>query len=106
MSKLEAEMGVQLRAVGLWPWEQEYRFHPTRRWRFDFAWPYGRPPVALEVEGGTWAKGAHTRGKHYESDCIKYSEAALLGWKVIRVTTNMVKDGRAIGLIERAIACG
>ena len=97
-------MGFQLRAVGLTPFEQETRFHPTRKWRFDFSWPAKK--VALEVEGGTWSGGAHTRGKHYESDCEKYSEAAILGWKVIRATTNMVEDGRAVSLVERALACG
>ena len=29
----------------------EYRFHPTRKWRFDYAWPENK--IALEVEGGS-----------------------------------------------------
>lgn len=28
----------------------EYRFHPTRKWRFDFAIPHIK--VAIEIEGG------------------------------------------------------
>ena len=81
--------------------EREHRFHQTRKWRFDFAWPDIK--VALEVEGGTWAGGRHTRGKGYEGDCEKYSEAAILGWCVVRATTNMCQDGRAFDLVERAI---
>ena len=78
----------------------EHRFHPTRKWRFDYAWP--DKMIAFEVEGGTWQNGRHTRGVGYENDCIKYSEAAILGWKVIRATTGMCKDGRAVKLLEKA----
>lgn len=81
---------------------QEFRFAPPRRWRFDFAWPDRM--VALEVEGGTWISGAHTRGGHFESDAEKYNEAALAGWRVLRVTTGMVDDGRALGFVQRALA--
>src|ERR1041385_1632066 len=43
----------------------EYRFAPPRRWRFDFAWPEGR--LALEVEGGSFVAGRHTRGTPFEA---------------------------------------
>lgn len=80
---------------------EEYRFHPVRRWRFDFAWPeYG---VAVEVEGGTWVRGAHTRGKHFESDCEKYNEAARMKWRVFRFTTDMIKDGRAFNFLAMVL---
>jgi len=79
---------------------------PTRRWRFDFAWWYGPPEVkvAVEVDGGSWIAGRHTRGAGFESDCEKLNEAALAGWKVLRVTPKMIEDGRAIALIRRALA--
>lgn len=66
----------------------EYRFHDVRRFRFDFAWP--EKLVAVELEGGTWIRGAHTRGKRYASDCQKYNLAASLGWSVYRFTTDML----------------
>lgn len=75
---------------------------PPRRWRFDLAWPGVK--VACEIEGGIWANGRHTRGSGFEGDCIKYSEAAILGWRVIRVTGGMIEDGRALALIRRALA--
>jgi very-short-patch-repair endonuclease len=81
---------------------REYHFWPGRRFRFDFAW--WQQKVAVEVEGGSWIGGAHTRGKHFEQDCEKYNEAGLKGWKVYRVTPRMVEDGRAIALIRRALA--
>jgi hypothetical protein len=93
-------LDVLLGAVGLPPPIPEYRFAPPRRWRFDFAWPACR--LALEIEGGTWTRGRHVRGIGYERDCEKYSEAALRGWCVLRVTTGMMKDGRALAMLERA----
>lgn len=60
----------------------EYRFHPSRRWRFDYAYPAHK--VAIEVEGAVWAGGRHTRGAGYLADCEKYNAAQLLGWIVLR----------------------
>jgi very-short-patch-repair endonuclease len=79
--------------------ERQYKFHPTRKWPFDFAWPDRR--LAVEVDGGTWSGGRHTRGQGYENDCEKLNEAAILGWTVLRVTGKMVEDGRALTYIER-----
>lgn len=79
----------------------EHAFHPTRKWRFDFAWPDRK--LALEVEGGAFVAGRHTRGASFEADCEKYAEAAVDGWRVIRVTPRMVEDGRAVAFVERAL---
>lgn len=81
--------------------EREYRFSPPRRWKFDFAWPGCK--VALEVEGGTWVGGAHTRGKHFEADAEKYNMAACNGWLVLRVTNHMVNDNRAADWVRLAL---
>ncbi len=77
----------------------EVRFAPPRMFRFDFGW--AERGIALEFEGGTFTNGGHTRGKHYESDCEKYNLAASLGWRVVRVTVDMVKDGRMVEAVER-----
>lgn len=69
---------------------REYRFHPVRKWRFDFAFPDHM--IAVEIEGGTWVRGAHVRGKHYRSDCEKYNTAACMGWTVLRYTSDMLND--------------
>lgn len=79
----------------------EYRFHPTRKWRFDWAWP--SQMVALEIEGGAWSRGRHTRGKGFIADCEKYNQAVLLGWRVLRVTPQQVKSGEAGRLVRLAI---
>ena len=68
-------------------------------WRFDFA-DVDRK-IAIECEGGTWSKGAHTRGGGYESDCDKYNHAQRLGWVVYRFTGGMIRDGRAVFFMEQ-----
>jgi very-short-patch-repair endonuclease len=98
---VQTDLLTQIRAAGLPVPATEYPFFVRRDWRFDFAWwDYA---LAVEVEGGGWKHGRHHRPKGFEADCEKYNEAALLGWKVLRVTTDMVRDGRALALLERAL---
>lgn len=91
----------QLRATDHEP-VLEYRFHPERRWRFDLAFPDAL--VAVEVDGGAWVQGRHTSGAGFEADCVKLSHAAALGWRVLRVTPRMVRDGLALTLVLAALA--
>ena len=63
---------------------REYRFHPVRKWRFDYALPSER--VAIEVEGGVWTKGRHITPKGFLADIDKYNTATAMGWRVFRVT--------------------
>lgn len=101
MSAGEAEFALQCKALGIKP-EREYRFHPTRRWRFDFALVSDK--IAIEIEGGIYTQGRHTRGKGFEADCEKYAEAVLLGWRVLRFSTGQVKSGVAISYLEKLMA--
>lgn len=95
MSALEREMAVVLNALKI-PYQQEYRFRGLcgkRRWRFDFV--LGDPninlPVAVEVEGGIWTQGRHSRGGHsFAADCEKYTQASLMGWSVLRYCAHQI----------------
>ena len=69
---------------------REYRFNSARRWRADFALPQYR--ILIEVEGATYMGGRHTRGRGYANDCEKYNSAACLGWRVLRYTSDMLRD--------------
>ena len=66
----------------------EFKFHPTRLWRFDYAWPLAK--VAVEVEGGVWTMGRHTRGAGFENDIEKYNAAGEMGWIVLRYTPETI----------------
>ena len=79
----------------------EHKFHPKRRWRFDFAWPDHM--VALEVEGGIWSGGRHTRGVGFIKDMEKYNQATLLGWRVLRVQPSDLKTFAATELVREAL---
>lgn len=93
---------------------REYVFHPLRQWRADFA--FMNSGLIVECEGGIWngrkrgekaggrnQAGAHTGGAGYVKDIEKYNAMVLLGWRLIRVTGEMITNGSALTLIERAI---
>ncbi|RSB52604.1 DUF559 domain-containing protein [Acinetobacter soli] len=81
--------------------EPEYRFHTKRKWRADF-WITGTK-ILIEVEGGIWSGGRHTRGKGYIGDMEKYNAAAMMGFTVLRFSTAQVKSGLAVQQIEKMI---
>lgn len=62
----------------------EYRFHPKRKWRFDYAVPAMK--IAIEIEGGLWVSGRHNRPVSMIKDFEKYNEAAMCGWRLLRYT--------------------
>jgi very-short-patch-repair endonuclease len=88
-SKGEAAFALHCRAESLYP-QREFLFHPSRKWRFDFAFEEAK--LAVEVEGF----GRHQRMGGFIEDCTKYNEAAKLGWKVLRYPTAAVLRGDAI----------
>jgi hypothetical protein len=72
----------------------EHRFHQKRLWRFDLAWPEQK--VAVEVDGGVWTQGRHSRGDGMEKDNEKINTAQILGWTVLRYSTGQIKRGDAL----------
>jgi very-short-patch-repair endonuclease len=104
-SDLEAAFTTRLRQIApeLPAPVAEYQFAPPRRWRFDFCWPVQR--VAVELEGGVWSGGRHTRPAGFEADVIKYNTATVEGWRVLRCTSKMLCDDPAafIALLADAL---
>lgn len=98
---LEDLLLFHIRTVGLPEPVREHRFDRGRRWRFDLAWP--QYMVAAECEGATWVQGRHTSGAGFAADTIKYDEAAILGWCVLRFTRNQIESGLAVTMVERAL---
>ena len=80
---------------------REYKFHDKRRWKFDYAIPTHK--VAIEVEGGVWIQGRHTRGSGFVKDMEKYNEATALGWRILRCEPKDIKSAYFLGLIEKTL---
>ena len=97
-SKHEEKAYALLTEICGFPPQREVKFHPTRRWRFDFA--YVEQRIAIEVEGGTWVGGRHVHPSGYRSDCEKYNQAARLGWRVVRVVPELVTRAYFEALFE------
>ncbi|MCP4364100.1 MAG: hypothetical protein GY800_02220 [Planctomycetes bacterium] len=114
MSDLELKLGRQLQLLGVSEYVPEYRFAAhhvglgyglrkrlalaeLRDWRFDMAWPERR--FAVEIEGGAWVNGRHTRGKGFEDDLVKYHHGKRLGWDIYRCSGKLIDSGEAAILI-------
>ena len=80
--------------------EREYRFHPDRRWRLDFAWP--ARSVGVEIQGGG-RRGRHTRMTGYRNDCLKLSTAASIGWLILPMTPDLSDSDAGIELLEATL---
>lgn len=93
MSDLEATFDTYWRILDGPTLEPECRFDAARRWRLDRAHRLAR--VAVELDGGVWTGGRHTRGNGYANDCEKLNAAAAQGWAVFRLTTDMLRDAPA-----------
>lgn len=80
---------------------KEFKFHPTRRWRFDYALPEHK--IAIEVEGGVWTGGRHIRPQGFLGDIEKYNTATLMGWRVFRTTPDELVRSATLNLLRQAI---
>lgn len=68
---------------------EEFRFHPTRRWRLDLCWPDQK--LALEIEGGVFTNGAHIRPTGFIKDIEKYNSLSILGYSLLRFTPKQME---------------
>ena len=101
-NEFEAKLARELKTFKI-DFEQESYFHPDRKWRADFHL-IGKK-ILVEVEGGIWMPGGgrHTRAKGYLGDMEKYNAATMMGYQVIRFSTDQVKSGHAIQQIEKMV---
>lgn len=92
-------LAQHIRALKLDPPTREFVFHPTRKWRFDLAWPDRKR--FIECDGGEWTAGAHARSAGMRDDCEKMNAAILLGWVGLRFVGSQIKSGDAIAIVEQ-----
>lgn len=99
-SELEEQLDFQLRSARL-VFEREYQAVPSRRFRWDFAFP--ADDLLVEVQGGIWVKGGHSTGRGITRDCEKLNCATLSGWRTLAVTGEMIKSGEALQVILKVL---
>ncbi len=97
-SRLETKFAFYWRSLGGPELEREFRFHPERKWRADFAQIESR--TLIEIEGGIYIQGRHNRAAGFIADAEKYLEAFLAGWAVVRLTSAQISTPT----VERLIA--
>ena len=100
-SALEAELALQIKALGLPEPVREYRAIAGRKFRFDFAWLEQR--LLVEVNGGTYTQGAHSTGRGIARDYEKANLAVLQGWRVLTFDGKAIKSGEAVEIIRQAL---
>lgn len=101
-SDLEQEYLYNVKVAGLPIPERQSKIIPGRKFEFDFVWHKER--LAVEIQGSTWvANTGHSSGSGIRRDCEKHNLAVLLGWRVLMFTADMVHDGIALDMTERAL---
>ena len=100
-SALENLFAFQLDSAGLTGYVREYRAIPGRKFRFDFAFMKER--LLVEINGGTYNGGAHSRGVGLNRDYEKGNLAVVNNWRVLSFDTKQVKSGAALEVVEQLI---
>lgn len=72
---------------------REHRFHETRKWRFDFAWP--KLLIAVELHGGG-NRGRHSTVTGMAKDMEKHNTATVAGWRCLAFGVIAMKDMPAV----------
>lgn len=98
------------KAHGLPEPEPEFHFAlPERKWRFDWAWMpadnwnFRNRKVALEIHGGVFVQGHHSRGQSQIDDWEKLNLAQVAGWIVLQCSPQQVESGEIFPVIRRAL---
>ena len=80
----------------------EFRFHPVRKWRFDYWWDAEK--LALEVQGGLFVNGRHSRGAALLKEHEKLNAAAVMGIRLLYCTPSSLCNLATIRTIQSALA--
>lgn len=67
---------------------KEVKLIPKRQYRFDFAHPFSK--VAIEINGGNWVRGRHTRAGALNKEYEKLNLVQIEGYQVFILDGNMI----------------
>lgn len=93
----------------------EYRFHPVRRWRFDYAFPDKK--VYLEVDGGIFGfyvtnkttgerkliLGGHNYGGQIRNEHAKRNAATVMGWRGVWCEPKFLLGDMTLRILKEAL---
>ena len=91
-----AKFELLWRSLGGGELKREHKFAEGRRFRFD----YFTACVAIELEGGVWTRGRHTRPSGFLNDMEKYNLAASMGILVFRIPSHDISTKWLSPIIE------
>jgi hypothetical protein len=97
----EEAFGFWCRALKLPTPQRNFRFHPTRKFEIDWAWP--QYLIGVEIQGGIWVGGAHARPMNIVRDMTKHNLLLDFGWRVWHFTPKEVIDGIAVQHIDKVL---
>ena len=97
MNPAEDLLAIHLDELGL-AYERQFRYVPGRRFRADFALPAYR--LLIEVAGGVYTRKAHGSVTGVLADIDRLNRGTILGWRMLRVTPQMVEDGTAKEMVR------
>lgn len=81
---------------------RNYRFHPTRKFEIDWAWPEFK--IGVEIQGGIFMPGgAHSLPTNILRDMTKQNLLLDFGWRVWHYTPSEVIKGIAIQHIDAVL---
>lgn len=104
--KLAEYLAIAPKALGLnWTLQPEHRFHPVRRWRFDWIWldEQGEPTMIAVEFDGIFGGRSHTSIPGIMRDQEKLNHAQILGWRVYRANAGSVRDGSFQAFIDNVL---
>lgn len=102
-SQLEALFWLQLKAHGIQSlFEQQVKAVPGRQFKFDFACPSRR--FLVELQGGNYQRGAHSRPLGLKRDYEKCNLAQRHGWRIFQFDGDAVRDGDALEWVVEELA--
>jgi len=96
-AKFEAALTYSAKELGWGLVVAEFKFHPVRKWRADFAIPSAK--LLIEIEGGFWIQGRHSRGGGSEKDIEKYNTSSIMGYALLRFSPKQANNLSAVGIV-------
>jgi len=103
-SQLEDLFAFQLDACGLGGYVREAQIIPHRKYRYDFYYPEAN--LCIEIQGGVWSNGAHSRPTGITRDYEKANLCVQHGFRLLQFDVKQVKSGDAVEFVRSIIQQG